>query len=180
MSALLGPIGTAAKARLSGTAGGVTPPGNTNMPIDEAGSLAQQQAQAAKNTFMSQLTQQRQAEEMNYGDSLFNLQTQHPIDVRNLLNNYAARGMAFSSGYGDSVGTLANTYSTNLSRLAAARAQARAGFGLDRSNYDKEFGLNSAAIKQAAADRLSSAAGTLGLGNTTNPLTLSSLLQGTG
>lgn len=148
------------------------------MPLDEASQIALQQAAAARTTFMSNLQQQQQAEEQNYGQSLYDLHQQHPTDVNNLLNNYAARGMAFSSGYGDSVGQLANTYGTNLSRLAAARAQALSGFGLQRNNYNNEYGLDLSSIRQAAADRLSSAAGTLGLGSTTNPAQLTQLLQG--
>lgn len=164
----------------SGNSNGTVTPRNTSAPLDADSQIALQQAAAARATYLSGVRQQRQQEEQNYGDSLFDLNKQHPIDVRNLLNNFAGRGLAFSSGYGNSSSQLGDNYATSLSRLAAARTAALTGFGLDRSNYQNEYLASLSSIRQAAADRLSAAAGTLGLGSTSNPTVLASQLQGNG
>lgn len=150
---------------------------SSSMPLDATGQIALQQAAAARSSYLDQIQQQQEQEESNYQDQLHDMNLQHPIDVRDLLNNYSGRGMAFSSGYGDAAGQLANTYGTNLSRLAAARSQALGGFASDKSDYNKEYGVDLSGIRQAAADRLAANAASLGLSSTKGK-TITQLLEG--
>lgn len=149
---------------LGGGHGGVGP---TGMPLDSAASIALQQAAAARQTFLDQLGLQHQQIVQNYGDQLEDMNKQQPIDQATLNSGYGSRGLGFSSGYGIANGRLADAYFTNQSRLSQAEQDALNQLRTERLDYRHEYNTNLSAIRQAAADRLSALAGTLGLGRPT-------------
>lgn len=153
--------------------------GATGMPLDADGRIALQQAAAARNTYMQSLVQQQQQLNDQYGTQLHSYNEQHPIDERSLLDQYAGNGMAFSSGYGNAEGQLGQKYQDALAQLLQTKTEGTNQIGSERSTYNKEYGTDLDAIRQAAADRLVAGGGTLGLATgTTNPSKLAKLLSG--
>lgn len=153
--------------------------GSTSMPLDTDAQIALEQALQGKQTYLQNLALQRQSELQNYTNESHDLTVQHPLDQASLNSNYGSRGLGFSSGYGNAATQLETAYDTNTSRLVQAHQDAINQLNADQTNYLNAYKLNKSALRQAAADRLSAVAGTLGLGTpTTNASTLSSILQG--
>lgn len=145
------------------------------VPTDEQGQLLFRQAAAARAAYDQQLDQQIHGIKTNYGDQLVDQNTQHPLDIGAINNNYGSSGLGFSSGYGNAQQQLAHTYQTNLDRLTSAKADTLNTIRQNRGSYAHYYDLNLEAIRQAAIDRLSASAGTLGLGGNKSP---SALLNG--
>lgn len=168
------PTGNPAGGGSGGGSGGLT-----GMPLDAEGRIALQQAAAARNAYMQSLVQQHQQLLGQYGTQLHSYTEQHPIDERSLLDQYAGNGMAFSSGYGVSEGQLGQRYKDALAALLQTRTEGVNQLQSERSTYNKEYGTDLDAIRQAAAERLVANKQTLGLANgTTNPKKLAQLLNG--
>lgn len=88
----------------------------------------------------------RQASDLRYDttNQLRAMDLQQPVVNRGILNNYAGRGMAYSSGYAQTLGDATNqfatertnlqsTLQTNLARMQADRQQAM-------NNYQYQLG----------------------------------------
>jgi hypothetical protein len=66
---------------------------------------------------LARILQRRQAAQQSYTQDAANINMQHPINLRNLLSNFAGRGMAYSSGYGEGVSNENTGYANQLSGL---------------------------------------------------------------
>lgn len=67
------------------------------------------------------------------------LDVAQPIINRNILNNFSGRGMAYSSGYGTTLGDAANQYSSQRSNLQSNLATTLARMRADRTQAMNEF-----------------------------------------
>lgn len=135
----------------------------TGMPLDESAQIALQQAALARAAYMHQLRLQGITTGQEYSNEMQDLNTQHPIDESTLNSNYGSRGLGFSSGSNNANQQLQTVYGTNVARLDQAHQDALQQLLTDRSDYQNSYLANQAAIREAAADRLSAVAGSLGL-----------------
>lgn len=98
-----------------------------------------------------------------YGTSRRQYEQKIPDMARQLLNSYASRGMAQSTGYGSAVGQQQTDIADQLSNLDMQRQQALADItgqrGLLKTGYQSDL----ASTLFGAISRMSSKAGTLGL-----------------
>lgn len=155
-------------------------PAPTAIPLDAEGRIALQQAAAARNTYLNQLLQQHQADQLSYGQTLHSYQEQHPLDEATLGGQEAGNGMLFSTGYGQQLGLLNQKYNETLGNLGTNEAQSISQLKQDRNQYNQEYGTDVNAIQEAAAQRLAANKATLGLtkGGTLTSKQLSKLLNG--
>lgn len=133
-------------------------------PYDPQASVDKMNAATIKQNSMNQLTLQRQQLNEDYTTAMRNADLTQSDSLRGLLSNYAGRGMAYSSGYGNAVGEQNRNYANYTGDLASGKqrglAQADAGQAAAESNY---LNMISQAIV-GATGRLSTQAGKLGLG----------------
>lgn len=138
-------------------------------PYDPQSAVDQLNAQAQRENALSQLTQQRQQLNEDYTVNARNAGYNQDSSLRNLLGNYAGRGMAFSSGYGNAVGEQNRVYSDYVGQLASNKqrglAAADTGQAAAESNYQNMIGQ----ALVGATSRLAGQAGKLGLGSTDLP-----------
>lgn len=81
----------------------------------------------------------RQASDLRYDttNQLRAMDIQQPIVNRGILNSYAGRGMAYSSGYGTTLGDATNQFATERSNL-----QSVLGTNLARMKADRQQAMN--------------------------------------
>ena len=82
-----------------------------------------------------------------------------PGTLRQDLNNFAGRGMAYSSGYGSSVGAIQRNYSDRLADLLGTKAQTLSDLRSARSLYRKNASFKLEDLRrQTYLDQLAAAA----------------------
>lgn len=102
---------------------------------------------------------QKQAAESDYSARSSLLEMEKPNALRNVLNNFASRGMAFSSGYGQENQRVNTNYANQLSSLAAEKnarltaAQQDEGSETAAFNYDLSDLSSQEAQYQAEQER---------------------------
>lgn len=95
----------------------------------------------------------------NYFTNRRGLDEQLPMDMRRDLNNFAARGMAYSSGYGTSVGDIERNYANKYADLASGRSQYLGGLRSTANQYRNQIRFNLEDLRrQAYQDQLAQAA----------------------
>lgn len=152
----------------------------TNIPADSLYNNAAAQLKAARDSYYGNINATRQELNRSYADSMHQSQIQEPNRLRGLLNNFAGRGMAFSTGYGTSVGNENQAYQHMLQQLNSAHSTGLADLLRQHDDYQRQFHLQQAALRDAATARLAAQAGTLGLmpNPTSNAGSLASIVQG--
>lgn len=153
------------------------PPKQKGMPIDPAGSidlsgLAQQRLNFL-DTYNSQLADLHR----NYFVTRRRMVQDEPWNVRGILNNYAGRGMAFSSGQGVAQGRELQNYNQGLTDLGYQRSLGVQDLQNQRTAFMRTYRNQQQAIRQAAADRLAAQAGSLNLYKSNKPLTAAQLAR---
>lgn len=133
------------------------------LPFDPQGADQQLQLERQRQQRMLELQQQAQQDEQEYVLGARSLDDQRKASRREVLNNFAGRGMAFSSGYGNAMTDNENTFAAQfgalLEKLNLDRNALAVGQLGENENYSDQLGM----IKQAIARRLAGQAGTLGL-----------------
>lgn len=137
---------------------------NTALPFDYQGSMDQINATDTLGQLMNQILAERQVAQRNYASGMHQLDMQQPIDERGLINQFAGRGLAHSSGYGVGYGNLENQYAGSRTSLADTLSQLLTQYGLQQAQGQGTYDQQMAVIKSAIAQRLAGQAGTLGLG----------------
>lgn len=138
-------------------------------PYDPQASVDRMNASTIKQNAMNQLTLQRQQLNEDYTTAMRDADLTQSDSLRGLLSNFAGRGMAYSSGYGNAVGEQNRNYANYTGSLASGKqrglAATNAGEAAANSNY---LNMISQAIV-GATGRLSTQAGKLGLGSSDLP-----------
>ena len=139
--------------------------GATGLPFDPEAADAQQDLQGQKNRFESDATSEGQRIEREYGSQRRSVEDQQPGAAKNLLENYAGRGMAYSSGYSYDQADQQGQYANLLGELEQGRTGGLADLLRQRGLFNDDYAGRLQSIQSAAARRLANQAGDLGLGN---------------
>lgn len=116
------------------------------------------------NAALLALQQQQQQQALQYEADKRQAGIDYTNIQRDTLNDNAARGVAFSSGYGVAVGRDANDYNNLTNALALANSQANAGFDFERTAIINAFKEQLRQGSLDYADSLVEGAGTFGYG----------------
>ena len=109
----------------------------------------------------------------DYTKAVGDLDREQPDRYRALLSNFAGRGLAFSSGYANSLGKETADYTRTKSDLDTSNQRGLAQAGMDEANAQSLFNSQIAAILSNSTARLQQNAGALGMaGNKDLPLLL--------
>jgi hypothetical protein len=150
---------------------------NKGMPIDPQGSIDLSGLAQQRLNFLDTYNSQLGDLNRNYAIQRQRSVTNEPYTVRGILNNYAGRGMAFSSGQGVAQGRELEQYNQGLTDLGYQHALGRQNLVNQRIAFMRTYRNQQQAIRQAAADRLAAQAGSLGLYNSNKPLTAAQLAR---
>lgn len=138
--------------------------GATSLPFDAEAADAQVSLQAQKNRFESDATAEQGRIEREYVNQRRDVEDEMPEQQRRLLENYAGRGLAYSSGYAYDQGDQKSQYARLLAELEQGKTGGIADLLRQRGQFNDEWSGRLQAIQQAAARRLAEQAGDLGLG----------------
>ena len=138
--------------------------GGTSLPFDPEAADAQQNLQGQKNRFESDATAEGQRIEREYGSQRRDIEDQQPEDARRLLEGYAGRGLAYSSGYSYDQADQQGQYSNLMSELEQGRTGGLADLLRQRGLFNDDYAGRLQSIQTAAARRLADQAGDLNLG----------------
>lgn len=147
------------------------------MPIDPTGSIDLTGLAQQRLNFLDQYNQQLSDLNRNYMVTRRRTMQQEPYAVRGILDNYAGRGMAFSSGQAVAQGRELQNYNQGLGDLNYQHTLGLQNLANQRLAFMRTYRNQQQAIRQAAADRLSAQAGSLGLYNSNKPLSAKQLAQ---
>lgn len=134
------------------------------LPLDPV--LEAQRRQAAQrlaNFQQSDLVRRNNAN-LDTTNTLRSIDEQAPSVYRRLLNNYAGRGLAYSSGYGYAYGDQANQIANAKSKANSALASLLAGYDSEAQaqNSDYQLTLDELLAEQAAKNAANPLAATVG------------------
>lgn len=138
--------------------------GATALPYQPEAGDAMLQLLQQKNRFESDMVSEQERINRGYMTSTRDLQEQVPDAQRNLLENYAGRGMAYSSGYAHDQTKQQGQFANMFSELDQNKTQALSEILRQRGLFNDQYALTLQQIQAAAARRLAEQAGTLGLG----------------
>lgn len=133
------------------------------LPYDQQADAERTNAFGARSAYLAQLLQQRAAGDETYTTNERDAEKYHPQQQLSLLNNYGARGMAHSSGYGEAVGRQEGDYTDLLNQIARQHDEGNANFDASQANYDANYNSEMSAILRGQVSRLGSQAGDLHL-----------------
>jgi hypothetical protein len=132
-------------------------------PYDPASAAERLGAQHNLNSALTQIKQGRDQLGEDYSTAGRQMETDQGDRFRALLNNFAGRGMAFSSGYGQSYGTEQADYTRRRTDLDTTYKRGMAQADLDTGQAQSGYQAQLAAILANTTGRLSANAGQLGL-----------------
>jgi hypothetical protein len=142
-------------------------------PYDPQSAADRLTAQQALNDRLLQVKTGKDQLSEDYSKNVRLMEQDQPDRYRQLLSNFAGRGMAFSSSYGDSLGKETADFTQRRSDLDTANQRGQAAAAMDEANAQSTFQSQLAAILSNSTARLAQDAGTLGLaGQTDLPLLL--------
>lgn len=88
---------------------------------------------------LMRILQGRQSADQSYGMKQSMISQERPKALRNLLNNFSGRGLAFSSGYGTGVSETNANYDSQAAAALADRNAAYANADLQQSAEDSAY-----------------------------------------
>ena len=138
--------------------------GATGLPFDPTAADAQVQLQAQKNRFESDAAAEEQRIQREYMMQRRGVEEEMPNAQRELLERYAGRGLAYSSGYAYDQGDQQGQYARLLSQLESGQTDGLADLLRQRGLFNDDWSSRLQAVQAAAARRLAEQAGDLGLG----------------
>jgi hypothetical protein len=146
---------------------------NKVLPFDPQAASDRLTAQQGLNQALLRVKQGKDQLSEDYTKGVRELETEQPDRYRALLSNFASRGMAYSSGYGNALGKETADYTKARTDLDTANQRGLAAAGLDQSGAQSLFNSQLAAILANSTARLADNAGSLGMaGNTDLPMLL--------
>lgn len=142
-------------------------------PYDPQSAAERLSAQTGLNQALVAIKQGKDRLGEDYQTASRNLQEDQGDRFRQLLGNFAGRGLAFSTGYGKAYGDESADYTRRRTELDTANQRGLAQAGTDEANAQSSYQAALAAILANTTGRLSANAGQLGLaGNRDLPLLL--------
>lgn len=138
--------------------------GATGLPFDPEAADAQQQLLSRKNRFEQMVNDAQYGLERDYTTRKRTVEDEIPDSKRQLLESYAGRGLAYSSGYTHDYGDLSSQYANLLAELEQGKTEGLANLLRQRGMFSEEYATQLQNIQAAAARRLAEQAGDLGLG----------------
>lgn len=147
------------------------------MPIDPQGSIDLSGLAQQRLNFLDTYNTQLGDLNRNYRTQRYRMVNNEPWNVRGILNNYAGRGMAFSSGQGVAQGRELQQYNQGMTDLNYQNTLGRQNLRNQRTAFIRTYRNQQQAIRQAAADRLAAQAGSLNLYKSNKPLTAAQLAR---
>lgn len=132
--------------------------------FDPQGGVEQLGAKRTLDQNLINLTNQENLLNQQYTTSKSDYQSNIPNLARQLLSNYAGRGMGFSSSYGQAVGQQNADIAKGLSQLDLQRQQQLADITSQRGIANTNYKNDLATSIVGTVNRLSARAGTLGFG----------------
>lgn len=139
---------------------------NTNksaMPYDASYRDQLLNLQAQRATFFDELHRQQQALRRQFTQQQYDINQQKPYAFRDVLNNFAGRGMAFSTGYGNAQGRLHQQFAQQLARLTGDERFNLGQLASQKQTYLGNYNTQLDLLRRAATRRLSGNAGDMGL-----------------
>lgn len=133
--------------------------------VDAQGALDLSQLAAQRLNFLDQYNQQVADINRNYAMQQQRLNENEPYVQRNILSDYAGRGMAHGTGYGSAAGRETQLFNQQLSDLAYQKTYGLQDLNNQRTAMRRSLNIQRQQVRQAAADRMAQQAGTLGLYN---------------
>lgn len=140
--------------------------GQLDLPYDESFSWEMLNQKQAMNDRLLDLQQQEQMQAQDYQRLRRGADRDYTDLKRGTLNNYAGRGMAFSSGYGNAVAENSNDYNQFLNQLDTDNSIFQSGVRGNRAAIENAF---NEFLRRAALERslnLQDDAGELGYDTT--------------
>lgn len=135
----------------------------TGLPIDSQGRIDLSNIAAQRLNFMDQYNTQLSDINRNYAVQKRRMEQNEPYVQRGILSDYAGRGMAHSSGYGQAIGREQQLYQQGLNDLEYQQTLGGQQLQDARAAMRRTAQGQRMAIRQASADRLAAQAGTLRL-----------------
>lgn len=134
------------------------------LPLDSQGRIDLAQIAATRLNFLDQYNQQVTDINHNYNTQYQRAQENEPYTQRGILSDYAGRGMAHSTGFGDASGRETQLFNQNLADLSYAHNYGLQDLETQRDAMRRTVQTQNLAVRQAAADRMAAQAGSLGFG----------------
>lgn len=101
---------------------------------------------------LARIAARRQGAQNLYSAGSSQIALEKPKELSNVLNNYAGRGMAFSSGYGKSVQDTETSFANQLANLAAQRNAALTESQLEESDETSRYSYDLSDLSSQQAD----------------------------
>lgn len=133
------------------------------LPFDEQSALDRINTKRTYDQNIIGIGSQRNQINQDYATQKHVYDQNVPIMARQLLNNYGARGMANSSGYGQAVGQQNADLANQLAGLDASKQVGLANLSSQEGQVNAGYQNDLASIMYNAVQNLSTKAGTLGL-----------------
>lgn len=141
------------------------------MPLDPQGRIDLRQLAAQRLNFLDQYNSQLADINRNFRVQLRQQKQNEPFVQRGILGDYSGHGMAFGTGYASAAGREAQLFGQKLNDLRYQHTLGQQDLAQQQTAFNRTYGLQQQAIRQAAADRLATQAGALNLYNSNKPLT---------
>jgi hypothetical protein len=136
---------------------------NKILPFDEQSALARINTKRTYDTNLIGIGNQRNQLNQDYNTQRHIYDQNVPIMARQLLNNYGARGMANSSGYGQAVGNQQADLANQLASLDSSKQVGLANLSSQEGQLNAGYQNDLGSILYNAVQNLTTKAGSLGL-----------------
>jgi hypothetical protein len=127
---------------------------NNVLPFDAQSAAQQILLQKQNDDFLNNLTQQRQQLASDITTKERNVDIEAPGHFRNVLNNFASRGMANSSGYGYQYGVTANDIANQKADLERQLQEGLAQYDYQQQNQADDYQLALAQLQAQTAETM--------------------------
>lgn len=134
----------------------------TALPFDPVAAQQRRNLLERRQDYTRNYRQTVQNLNRNTSNQLRAIDIETPNVYRSILNNFAGRGMAYSSGYGTSLGNAANDIATQRTNLSSSLQDRLSGLQGDRRDFLNDYQYNLSQIEKDQANRAQSQAGNLG------------------
>lgn len=133
------------------------------LPFDESSALDRLNTKRTYDQNLIALNNQRNQVSQDYNTQRHVYDQNLPIAARNLLNNYAGRGMAMSTGYGQAVGQQNASLANQLASLDASKQVGLSNIDTQQGQLNAGYQNDLSSILYNTVQNLTSKAGKLGL-----------------
>lgn len=116
-----------------------TPEGQASLPYDAEANDQRLRLAREQEDYLANLDRQRQAMEQTYAIDRRSAEIAEPAKLRQLLNAYAARGAASSTGYSSAYGDEQAVYANMLANIEGAKATKKSELEQNQTDYTRTY-----------------------------------------